>query len=88
MLKLRPPTWLRVGEVLLDDERLIEELVAYADAEGVSSSDLDEAVHDSASVLASAINNEGVGEQIRFLVGEEGPEVVRSIIKALSLALK
>ncbi|MGA2616491.1 MAG: hypothetical protein ABSF26_02705 [Thermoguttaceae bacterium] len=55
-------------------------LVEKAKTLGIVSEDLDDAVHDAASVPASEINNGSLDEQIAFLVEQLGPEETAQII--------
>lgn len=50
----------------------VGQLVADAVSKGLEPEDLDELVHDSASQMASAINNGGLDDQIVFLVEQFG----------------
>jgi hypothetical protein len=50
----------------------LRQLVDLAQSKGLQPTDLDDAVHDNASALASGINNGGLAEQIEFLVDQLG----------------
>jgi hypothetical protein len=59
---------------------VVDVLVARAADAGVSDLDLDEAVHEVASRLASEVNNGGVRSQVAFLVGRVGVEAAGALI--------
>ncbi|GEM_PF-5199877 len=72
-------------EVVKDTEsQRIDELIVQVEQGGVTSGELDELVHDAASVLGSDANNEGIAGQIRFLVRQWGFETVASEVASLS----
>lgn len=50
----------------------IQSLVEWAESHGVGPEDLDELVHDCCSATASEINNQGMAQQIMFLVDQLG----------------
>lgn len=62
------------------------ELIAWAQAQGLSPEDLDEAVHDRVAPLGSRINNEGLSAQIEFLAGQLGVEETRGLLAELVTA--
>lgn|GEM_PF-6112803 len=62
-------------------KRELDDLLALARQRGIYDGELDEAVHDAVSRLASQINNEGTEAQIRYLLGETGVEDVRRTIE-------
>ena len=55
-------------------------LVQEAEELGITPEDLDEAVHDTAGALASAMNNDGLEEQITFLVERLGVDETRRLL--------
>jgi hypothetical protein len=59
---------------------VVDVLVARAEDAGVSDLDLDEAVHEVASRLASEVNNGGVRSQVAFLVDRVGVEAAGALI--------
>jgi hypothetical protein len=50
----------------------VRQLVDWARTNGLHAEDLDDAVHETASSLASRINNDDLAEQIEFLVEQLG----------------
>jgi hypothetical protein len=58
-----------------------EELMALAEARGLSDSSLDDAVQAAAILAASAANNDGLPGQIAFLIGQIGIDETRKIIE-------
>lgn len=62
----------------------VQRLLEIADSCGVFYTDvLDEAVHDTASEQASSINNQGMEEQIKYLLTYSmTPERVEELLKA------
>jgi hypothetical protein len=61
--------------------RNLAELVALAKRRGLSEGTLDEAIHDAEAPSASQINNEGIEEQIRYLLSVNDAETVRELIE-------
>lgn len=59
----------------------VARLIEKAEGLGIASEDLDEAVHDTASVPASATNNGGLGEQIAYLVEQLGAEETEKVLE-------
>lgn len=57
------------------------ELLRRAEALGLEPEDLDGLVHDAASRTASAVNNDGLGSQIGFLVDHHGVDRARALIE-------
>ncbi|MCX5206103.1 hypothetical protein OG897_32415 [Streptomyces sp. NBC_00237] len=64
------------------DEAEAARLMAVAESLDLDPSDLDEAVHDTCSRRATAINNGGMDDQILFLVAEHGTREAEEIIRA------
>jgi hypothetical protein len=67
-----------------DRDRLLEQLVAKAEAAGLGTEDFDETVHELASNIGSDVNNEGLEGQLRYLIGEWGGEAVAREIDRLA----
>ena len=59
-------------------------LIARAQRIGVQVADLDEAVHEAASNLASTVNNCGVADQIEWLLGRRGLGAMEDLIDTLA----
>jgi hypothetical protein len=59
------------------------ELTAWAQTQGLSPEDMDDAIHDRVETLGSRLNNEGLSAQIEFLVGQLGVEGTRSLMAEL-----
>ena len=59
-------------------------LIARAQRIGVQVTDLDEAVHEAASSLASTVNNCGVPDQIEWLLGQRGLGAMKDLIDTLA----
>jgi len=55
-------------------ENQLKQLLAKADAAGLGTEDLDEAMHDTASSIASDVNNSGIDGQLAFLLDHLGYE--------------
>lgn len=53
-------------------------LIEWAESNGVKSEDLDDLVHDCTSTMASKANNQGLAEQIKFLVDQLGESNARA----------
>lgn len=70
---------------ILNADEEIERLVKLADEEGVGEEALDEEVHDTASNIASNVNNEGVRSQIEFLISHGGPGAVARIEQLIKM---
>ena len=69
---------------MVDINAIEERLAAYADEQGTEGCDnLDELVHDTASCVASNVNNEGTQAQIRYLLSQNGPGAEEGIREAL-----
>ena len=49
---------------------------------GLEPAHLDEAVHEAASKLASAANNDGMESQLQFLVEQYGEEATEKLLRA------
>ena len=62
------------------------QLVELAAQLGIESEYLDEAVHEAASDLASAINNGGINDQIEFLISryEGGEKDVEELLQGMA----
>ena len=60
---------------------MLEELAGWAEERGLTSSDLDSAVHDVASRHASTINNTGLDEQIGYLLSPRGYTNVKPLLE-------
>jgi hypothetical protein len=63
-------------------ENALAVLVTEATTQGVSSEDLDEAVHDAVSGLATKLNNDGLEAQIEFLMQRLGADETRRLLGA------
>lgn len=57
-------------------------LVDLAEELNLTSEDLDDLVHDAASMKASDINNQGLYEQLEYLVNAFGEEEVEQILRS------
>lgn len=66
----------------MDSEEL---MVKEVEEHGVANPDaiLDDLVHDTASRMASRINNGGVAEQVRYLFLEYGEERAKAVIREI-----
>jgi hypothetical protein len=53
---------------------VVERLAEKADASGLKAEDLDDVVHELAASIAADINNNGLEDQIRYLVGGIGAQ--------------
>ena len=53
-----------------------DDLLAKAEAAGLTAEDLDETVHELANSIAADVNNEGMEGQLRYLIAEWGGEAV------------
>jgi hypothetical protein len=73
---------LRVPPAADTPENNLAALLAEATARGVSSEDLDEAVHDAVDGLAASVNNGGLGAQIEFLMQRLGADETRRLLGA------
>lgn len=62
----------------------LDTLVTYAQAAGITAEQLDEAVHEDASGLASATNNAGLADQIGFLCSTRGAAGVAMLLEGLA----
>ena len=71
-------------QLSLRSRRDIDVLIARAQTLGVQVTDLDEAVHEAASSLASTVNNCGVADQIEWLIGRCGLGAVEDMIDTLA----
>jgi hypothetical protein len=60
-----------------------DELIAWAQTQGLSPEDMDDVIHDQVETLGSRLNNEGLSAQIEFLVGQLGVEAARSLMAEL-----
>ena len=71
-------------QLSLRPRRDIVALIARAQRIGVQVTDLDEAVHEAASNLASTVNNCGVPDQIEWLLGQRGLGAMEDLIDTLA----
>jgi len=62
----------------------VRQLVDWAKSQDIQPDDLDDAVHDNASALASGINNGGLGEQIEFLVDQLGVPDTQTLLTGIA----
>jgi hypothetical protein len=67
-----------------DRDRVLEQLLAKAEAAGLGAEDLDETVHDLANNIAADINNAGLEDQLRYLFNEWGGEAAAREIDRLA----
>jgi len=65
-------------------ERQAKDLVLLAEELGVQAADLDDYVHEAAANMAAGINNDGLDEQVRYLVAELGDEAVEDFLRGLA----
>ena len=72
---------LRVPPTTNEPDSTLGSLVAEATTQGVFSEDLDEAVHDVVSGLATNVNNAGLEAQIEFLMQRLGAEEARQLLR-------
>jgi hypothetical protein len=70
-------------QLSLRSRRDIDALIARAQTLGVQVTDLDEAVHEAASSLASTVNNCGVADQVEWLIGRCGLGAIKDMIDTL-----
>lgn len=61
----------------------VDELVAWAQTQGLSPADLDDEIHDQVGVVSSNLNNRGLSAQIEFLVGQLGAVETRKLLAEL-----
>ena len=71
-------------QLSLRPRRDIGALIARAQTLGVQATDLDEAVHEAASSLASTVNNCGVADQVEWLIGRCGLGAMKDLIDTLA----
>jgi hypothetical protein len=71
-------------QLSLQPRRDIVALIARAQTLGVQVTDLDEAVHEAASSLASTVNNCGVADQVEWLIGRQGLGAIKDMIDTLA----
>ena len=64
-------------------DQLIRRLVGGAEARGIVAEQLDDAVHDAASALASTINNQGLSAQLAFLIDQWGDAAAERFLDQL-----
>ena len=62
----------------------VRQLVDWARSQDIQPDDLDDAVHDNASALASGINNGGLAEQIGFLVDQQGVQETQALLTEIA----
>lgn len=62
----------------------VRQLVDWAKSQGLQPDDLDDAVHDNATALASGINNGGLAEQIEFLVDQQGVQETQALLTGIA----
>ena len=62
----------------------VRQLVDWAKSQGLQPDDLDDAVHDNATALASGINNSGLVEQIEFLVDQLGVPETQALLTRIA----
>jgi len=62
----------------------VRQLVDWAKSQGLQPDNLDDAVHDNAAALASGINNGGLGEQIEFLVDQQGVQETQALLTKIT----
>jgi len=62
----------------------VRQLVDWAKSQGLQPDDLDAAVHDDVSALASGINNGGLAEQIEFLVNQQGAPETQAMLTEIA----
>jgi hypothetical protein len=67
-----------------DHDRVLEQLLAKAEAAGLGPEDLDETVHDLANSIAADINNAGLEDQLRYLLDEWGGDAAAREIDRLA----
>ena len=58
--------------------------MAKAEAAGLAAEDLDETVHELANGIAAEINNAGLEDRIRYLIGEWGSDAAAREIDRLA----
>jgi len=59
------------------------ELIELAKDLGIRSEELDDEVYDATDCIASRVNNQGIEEQIDFLVGTYDSKDVENLMKAI-----
>jgi hypothetical protein len=52
---------------MANNEKTIQDAVEALEKAGITGEDLDDMVHEAASQIASAVNNGGLHEQVKFL---------------------
>lgn len=62
----------------------VRQLADWAKSQGLQPDDLDDAVHDNASALASGVNNSGLAEQIEFLVDQQGVPETQTLLTKIA----
>jgi hypothetical protein len=62
----------------------VDELVAWAQSQGLAPEDLDDQIHGQVGALASNLNNRGLSAQIEFLVEQFGSAETRNLLAELA----